>query len=512
MLPLSQRLRNALRRRRSIAADPPEYAAWLAAHVPTAEELRRQSAQAAKLPWQPTIDLIVSRRPGDAAAWAATLESLRAQTYPRFHVGEGNGELVGFLDAGDTLAPHALFSVASCGTPDADLYYSDEDVIEDGRRVRPLFKPGWSPDSLLSRDFVGGLKLLRRHLVRPARDEHDLLLLSLPKLRSVRHLADVLFHRRPGFAPAPSQQSIADYVASAWGRDYRVSEKGIFFEPAKPPRVAVIIPIRDKVELLEACLESIEKKPSRAIPEIVVVDNGSVEPATQAYLAQLSGRATVLSYPQPFNWSAVNNFAAARCTAEYLLFLTNDVEVLTEGWLDAMLAFASRPDIGAVGAQLLYPDGTLQHYGVVMGMTGYAGHLLAGCERAGWTTVGPTDMIRDCTAVTGACMMMRRKLFEDLGGFDERFIICGSDVEICLRSLESGHRNLVTPHAQLTHFESKTRGTDIPVNDFRRSFAAYEPYLRKGDPYYNPQLSLKTPKAEIRLAPEDMLTFARGFI
>jgi GT2 family glycosyltransferase len=543
---LRQRTRRALDSARQFArvmregplpdAEPPSYRSWLAQHAPRAGELKRQAAASRTLAWQPAIDLVVFRRPGDEMAFAATMASLRAQTYPRFTVvtsdaqADARGELVGFLESGDRLAAHALFSVASCGAPDADLYYCDEDSIEGRRRVRPVFKPAWSPDALLSRDYVGGLALIRRHVLdragglRPAggAEQHDLLLRALPDLRKVHHLADVLFQRRCDFTRADAEMRrgvIADHVRRAWGPGYRVSSSGepeIFYEPAQPARVALIMPMRDKVELSRAFIDSISRHPSHAVAELIVVDNCSSEPATHAFLADLaaSGRAKIVRYPnQRFNWSEANNLGAAATAAEYLFFVNNDMEVLTDGWLDAMLAFASRPEIGVVGAQLFFPDGTLQHYGVVMGMTGYAGHLLAGTGPAAWTFCGPTDIVRNCTAVTGACMMMRRKLFDDLGGFDQRFILCGSDVEICLRAIEAGYRNVVTPHARLTHHESKTRDPRaIPKSDFQRSFEAYEPYLRDGDPYYNPQLSLKTPLPVPRLEPEDMLAFARGFI
>jgi O-antigen biosynthesis protein len=511
--------------------------------MPAAAELKRQMVASRSLVWQPTFDVVVFRRAGDEEAFAATVASLRAQTYPRFTMHEAadvavandavsrtSGELIGFVDAGDRLARHALFSIASSGAPDADLYYSDEDTLDGERRVRPLFKPGWSADALLSRDYTGGLTLIRRHVFHRAgrlresggAEQHDLLLRALPEVRKAAHVADVLFHRRADFVP-PSVESrrkaIADHVRRAFGLAWRVSSTGdpeIFYEPVERPHVALILPMRDKAEFSRAFVASLERHPSRALAELIVVDNCSVEPASREFLDEISrtGRAKVVRYDrQRFNWSEANNLGAAHASAEYLLFVNNDMEVLSDGWLDAMLAFASRPEIGIVGAQLFFPDGTLQHYGVVMGMTGYAGHLLAGARPAPWTFCGPTDMIRNCTAVTGACMMMRRALFDELGGFDQRFILCGSDVEICLRALESGYRNVVTPHARLVHHESKTRGPrEIPKSDFQCSFVAYEPYLRNGDPYYNPQLSLKSPVSEPRLEREDMLTFAKGFI
>ena len=515
-----------------------DYGTWLAQYTPGRAALGIQEATSNSLPWQPLVDVVIVRRPGDELDHARTLESLALQTYRTHRARDasletlraealaGAGELVAFVESGDRLAPHALFTVASRSPPDADVYYSDEDAIDGAYFVRPFFKPAWSPDALLSHDYTGGLTLVRRDLLAAmgsastsvAAAQHGLLLRNLRRIRKAHHIPEVLFHRRAGgtaASVAERRQVVEEYVRTGWGPDYRVLEDGtIVFRPQVPPRVAVIIPIRDKVELLRNCLATLAQAPNHASLEIVVVDNGSVEPETLAYLAELEREslARVLRYPAAFNWSAVNNFAAVRTDAEYLLFLNNDIEALHPGWVDAMLAFASRREIGITGAQLLFPDRTLQHYGVVMGMTGYAGHLLAGCAPSDPALCGPTDMIRDCTAVTGACMLMRRALYDEVGGFDERFLLCGSDVAICLRAFELGYRNVVTPQARLVHLESKTRGRDIPKADFQRSFVVYEPYLRGGDPYYNPQLSLKTPKAELRIEPEDMIAFARQFI
>ncbi|HYV65393.1 MAG TPA: glycosyltransferase family 2 protein, partial [Myxococcales bacterium] len=377
----------------------------------------------------------------------------------------------------------------------------------------------------LSEDPVGGVAALRRDLFEAAgglrdmggAEMRDLFLRLQPRLARVEHVPEVLLHRMaPREEPADARrQAIAEHLLRAYGRDHRVAGDGaILYEPKTPVHVSIVIPTRDRAELLRACVESLDRHRCAARTELIVVDNGSAETATHEYLGSLSRREAtkVLPYPAPFNWSAVNNFAARHATGDYLLFLNNDVEALTPGWLDALLAFASRPEIGMSGGLLLYPDGTVQHAGVVMGLTGYAGHVFAGRRPDEMTPFGRADRIRGCTAVTGACMMMRREVFDRLGGFDERFILCGSDVEICLRARAMGLRIVMTPHARLLHHEAKTRGTEIPRSDFQRSFVAYEPYLREGDPYYNPNLSLKDPAVTLREGPEDMLEFARSFL
>jgi O-antigen biosynthesis protein len=519
------------------------YSEWLKQKTPGEQELARQSALARTLGWQPEIDVLILRRPGDASAHAETIESLRRQSYSRHRAfsaegtsiadawnaaaAKGRGELLLFLESGDVLAPQGLFAMASCGDPAAGLYYTDEDLLlGDAGSDRPRFKPEWSPEALFSGDWVGGPKFIRRHLFerakgfRPAEGAEQLdLLLRLPAELKARRIPEVLLHRRAGaseLSPNALRRVLRAYVQRNPGLDWSVAGSGeprIRYAPAEPARVSVIIPIRDKVELLRNCIASIDAHPCQASLEIIVVDNGSVEPATREYLAMLQSRAAtqVIADSRPFNWSAINNGAARRASGTYLLFLNNDIEVLEDGWVDAMLAFASRSEIGMVGAQLLYPDGTLQHYGVVLGLTGFAGHLLTGTSPNEPSVLGSARSIRNCTAVTGACMLVRRELFERLGGFDESFQVCGSDVEICLRALRAGLRNVVTPHARLTHFESKTRGPEVPKNDYQRSFLAYEPWLRNGDAYYSPHLSLKSVEPELRFEPEDMLAFARSF-
>ncbi|HET6305354.1 MAG TPA: glycosyltransferase family 2 protein [Myxococcota bacterium] len=496
-----ERLVHALAGRGPRSLDP-EYNAWLALRTPGPRELAAQARAADGLPWRPFVDVFVRRRPDDDAAVVRTRASLRAQTYQRFafreapggeaeaRLARGIGDLVIAMDAGDALAPHALFAIAATGDAGAELFYFDEDRLAGSLREAPWFKPGWSPEELESHDYTAAARAFRRDLLVRAgvRD----LAAALPSLRRVRHVPDVLLHRREDaslprerLAPAPRL--------------------------ARRVRVAAIVPTKDGADLLDACVRSLDAHPNRAELELVIVDNGSTRADARALLSRLRERpgCRVLSWPAAFNWSAVNNFAARRTSSEFLLFMNNDVEATRAGWLDAMLALASRPEIGLVGAQLVYPDDTIQHGGVVVGMTGFAGHLFQGCLASARTRFGPTHVTRNCSSVTGACMLVRREVFQRLGGFDERFVLCGSDVALGLRAMSLGLRNAVTPEARLVHHESRTRGAEVPASDYRVSLEVYGPWLRAGDPYYNPNLSLRDGTCRLRLAREDMLARAR---
>ncbi len=487
---------------RAPRSSDPEYNAWLALRTPGPRELASQARDAEELPWRPRVDVIVGRRPGDEAAFAGTRAALGGQTYRRFVAFEarqgevdaalarGSGDLVVAIDAGDVLAPHALQAIAATGDAGSELFYFDEDRLAGERREVPWFKPGWSPEELESHDYTASARAVGRDLALGAGMSG--IAAALPSLRRVRHLADVLLHRRED---APFLQ---ERLAPGPGLAQRT-------------RVAAIVPTRDSADLLDACVRSLDAHPNRVELELVIVDNASSQPDALALLKRLGERpgCRVLSWPAAFNWSAVNNFAARRTSSEYLLFLNNDVEATGPGWLDAMLAFASRPEIGLVGAQLVYPDGTIQHGGVVMGMTGFAGHLFQGCLSSARTRFGPTHVVRNCSSVTGACMLVRREVFRRLGGFDERLVLCGSDVALGLRALSHGLRNVVAPEARLVHHESRTRGPAVPASDYRVSLRMYEPWLRAGDPYYNPNLSLRDGTCRLRLAREDMLALAR---
>jgi GT2 family glycosyltransferase len=256
------------------------------------------------------------------------------------------------------------------------------------------------------------------------------------------------------------------------------------------------------VDLLETCVNSILENTDYPSYEIVVVDNGSVKPETKDWFARRTARGDirVIDAPVAFNWSHLNNLAAAQVDGDVLVFLNNDTEALDADWLQRLCENAMRPEVGVVGPLLLYPDRTIQHAGVIVGMGGWADHVFKAQEpaHAQMLYVSPV-MRRNVLAVTGACMAISRRTFDQLGGFDEAFIVCGSDVEICLRAFHGGLRNVYLPEARLIHHESKTRDPRaIPENDFVLSARAYSPYRENGDPYFNRNLDTMSPTPSFR--------------
>ena len=273
-------------------------------------------------------------------------------------------------------------------------------------------------------------------------------------------------------------------------------------------RVSIIIPTKDKVDLLRVCIESIRKHTNHPSYEILVISNNSEEKATYAYLDQAmrDGTLRFLRHDIPFNYAALNNFAVRHCDSPYLLFLNNDTEVVSPEWLTAMLEFAQHQDIGAVGAKLLYPDDTIQHAGVVLGIGGVAGHSHRYLPEHHLGYFGQHNLVRNYSAVTAACLLTRREVFEAVGGFNEELAVAFNDVDFCLKIRQAGYRIVYTPYARLYHYESASRGSDTTPENTGR-FRAEIAYMLarwgawlQNDPYYNPNLtiwredfSLKTP-------------------
>jgi GT2 family glycosyltransferase len=277
--------------------------------------------------------------------------------------------------------------------------------------------------------------------------------------------------------------------------------------PQEPPQVSMIIPTRNEVELIRRCVESIGEKTEYRDFEILIVDNGSDDPETIQYLRGLeaAGAVRLLSYPHPFNFSAINNFAVRHVRGELLAFLNNDLEVIDSGWLGEMVSHAVRPEIGAVGACLWYPDDRLQHGGVVLGLGGVAGHAMKMLPRGAKGYNARAVLVQNYSAVTAACMLVRRRVFDEIGGFDaDNLPIAFNDVDLCLRIREKGYRNLWTPYAQLYHHESASRGPeDTPEKQAR--FGKEIAYMRHRwgqllhhDPAYNPNLTDRTEDFALR--------------
>jgi GT2 family glycosyltransferase len=439
------------------------------------------------------------------------------------------GDCVVLLHAADTLAPHALAEVALAlaAEPEQGFFYADEDWLDaEGRRQAPFFKPDWSPDLLRSVDYLGPFLAVRRgawEAVGGMREGyegaegHELALRLSETAWRAGHVPRLLCHRRGAPRPKPSAATTQAGCRALGAHLSRLGEQAEVSSPSPgsyrvrypvqgTPKVSIIVPFKDRPDLLQTLVSSLLERTAYQHYEVLLVSNNSTRPETFALLEQLvDPRLVKLTWDFPFNYPAINNWAARQATGELLLFLNNDMEVVEPGWLEELVGQAQRPVVGAVGAKLLFPEGTVQHAGVVVGLTGFAGHPFWRLPDGPISTpFGHTGWVRNWLSVTSACVMLRRALFQEVGGFDERFQVCGSDVELGLRLHERGLRVVCTPFAPLIHHESASRRADaIPESDYWRSYVAYRPWLKRGDPFYNPNLTLLSGECDLRRHPED---------
>ena len=446
-----------------------------------------------------------------------------------------SGPYVALLDHDDLLAELALFRVAEAlqQHPKAGLLYSDEDMLdEQGGRGYPFFKPNWSPHLAISQAYLGHLVVLRRDLVKQVggfrsgldgAQDYDLWLRVSLVTDTIVHIPHLLYHWRKHpestaassaakpYAHGAGRAAVAQYLGQRYPESGATVVEGAHlftyqarFQLAEHLLVSIIIPTRDGLQLLQPCIASILARSSWKRFEIIILDNGSSDPATLKYLQDApagDSRIRVIRADIPFNWSRLNNIGAQEARGELLVFLNNDTLVISTDWLEQLAGYALLPDVGLVGGLLLFEDGTIQHSGVVVGMGGWADHPFRGCPASHGASpfVSPV-LTRNVLTVTGACMALSHERFQQLGGFDEAFIICGSDVELGLRAHRQGFFNVLCAEARLYHLESKTRTPFIPEQDFRQSALSYEPYrTRQCDPFYNPNLSLAatTPKVQV---------------
>lgn len=511
---------------------------WLAAAI---ESVRRQS--------YPHWELCIA---DDASTREETRALLReyAERYPdriKVHFRSENGHIslasndalamasgdyIALLDHDDLLAPDALFWVAHevAAHPDANIVYSDEDKIDsDGVRCEPYFKPDWNYDLFLGQNTISHLGVYRTALLREiggfrqgfeGSQDYDLALRAIDACgqSGIRHIPRVLYHWRilPGstaltigekpYASIAAKRALQEhlqrngYAGEAVDAPEASGMYRVCFElPEQNPLVSLIIPTRDKVELLSLCVDSILEKTRYRPFEIIVVDNGSVERETLDYLDGLCrehDNVRVLRDDSPFNYSRLNNAAAAIAKGEIVGLLNNDLEVIGEDWLDEMVAQALRPGVGCVGARLWYPDERLQHGGVLLGLGGVANHAHLRHSRGHPGYFGRAALVQNFSAVTGACLLVRKSIYDQVGGLDERLQVAFNDIDFCLRVREAGYRNLWTPYAELYHHESASRGSeDTPAKKARfqkeidHMLARWQGQL-DNDPAYNPNLAL----------------------
>jgi GT2 family glycosyltransferase len=439
------------------------------------------------------------------------------------------GEFVAFLDHDDALTPDALyeFALALNERPDADMIYSDEDKIDaEGKVSGPVFKPDWCPDSFLSRMYTCHLSAYRRELVvelgglRPEYEggqAYDLALRVSERARSIHHIPKVLYHWRMHAAStaADSGEKVYVYEADKRAIEAALARRG---EPARvervpgelgfyvaryalkgTPRISIIIPSRDHGGMLHRALDSIFSRTHYDNYEIIVVDNGSTEARARAVLADWSQREPerfrVAPLDIPFNFSTLCNHGVDRASGEILLFLNNDIEVIDGDWLSAMLEQAQRRSVGAVGARLFYEDGSIQHAGAILGLGGLAAHSHRGAPGASPGYMHQVWTINNYSSVAGACLMCRREVFDEAGRFDEELPGDYEDVDLCLKLVRKGYRNVYLPHVRLYHYEAATRGRDYVERDPEGRARAFHlmrtrwPDVIAHDPCYSPNLT-----------------------
>ena len=522
----------------------PTYEQWRKGHDANAGSLQGQRELSRTAAQQPSVLVVVlSSGPDDAAAVTRSLDSVRAQSWQHWQVtvastreltaapadgvqvwtGGGGGlagavnaavanlptDFVLLLPAGDLLAAECLYHVAlaSHRDPLVDLVVWDDDRLVEGRRTDPRFRPSWSPDLLTGADYVGTSFAVRRsrylyvHGVRDGFGDAmtwDLLLRADLADERVARVPRVLGHvqRRSDTVGADGVRAVQEHLdraglpatAVAAGQGVRTS----WSADGQWPRVTVVIPTRHNRRMLEMCLPSLATTDYPGGFDVVVVDNGGQSEENDRWYAEHSAGLdlTVSWWTAPFNYSAVNNLGATLGDGEVLVFLNDDTEVLDPSWMTEIVGWARRPEIGVAGLQLIGPDGELQHAGAVLGMGGFADHVFEGMAPGSPSLLGNAGWYRNVLAVTGACLAVRREVYDELGGFDERFLLTGSDVAIGLDAKLKGYRNVCSPYAALRHLESATRGTHVPLEDFFTSYWRYNPWLFGGDPYYSPNLSL----------------------
>jgi len=425
------------------------------------------------------------------------------------------GEWIGFLDHDDLLEPDALFQHVKWlqDHRDADLIYSDEDKLTEDGLDAPIFKPNWSPDYFLSCNYICHFTIIRADVLKQVggfrsefdgAQDYDLFLRIIERTSRIDHVPRVLYHwrrsetstadnirRKPGSLETGrlaleahlERQKIRGHVTVDWRTHAYWIKRDL--SDAKP--VSIIIPVRDRIGLLKRCIESITKETNYAPYEIVIVDNDSQTEEARDFLSSTKHR--VLNFSGPFNFSAINNFAVEQTANPWLLFLNNDTEIIDGDWLTIMAEHIQRPEVGAVGPRLLYPDDTVQHGGIVVGVGGIAEHAFRGFPAEAPGVCRQLQVTRNYSAVTGACLLTRREVFQKVRGFDEeRLPVTFSDVDLCLKIRRAGYLVVYTPFARLYHHESGTRRRTVEPMETGVMQERWAGWLHD-DPYYNPNLS-----------------------
>lgn len=470
------------------------------------------------------------------------------------------GDFIVFSDHDDVLTPDAMYEMVKAinENPEIDVIYTDEDKVnrKGNAYFAPHFKPDFSMELLCCNNYICHLFAVRRDvqeqvgMLDSAYDgaqDFDFVLRCCEQAKCIHHIPKVLYHWRTHPQSTAGNPASKNYAFEAGRRAVeahyaRVGIEAVVentsmlgryrsrFAIQGKPLVSILIPNKDHVETLKRCLDSIKEKTTYPSYEILIIENNSEEPETEAYYRALvqeyngehaaeyacgvnpfeqpvasDTRLRVLRYSGPFNYAAIHNFAVPYAKGEYLVLLNNDTEVIAENWLEEMLGICQKPEVGAVGAKLYYPDGTIQHAGVVLGLCGVASHLFVGSKGDKDGYAGRLVSVQDFSAVTAACMMTKKAAWEQVGGMEEKLAVAYNDIDYCLKLRQAGYHIVFTPYAELTHYESKTRGledTDEKRQRLQREADIFEnkwkDVLEAGDPFYNRNLSVTRTDCALR--------------
>lgn len=451
------------------------------------------------------------------------------------------GEFAGLLDHDDLLAPNALYEVAKAleTEPDIDVLYTDEDKVRGDEvleHFQPHLKPDFNIDLLRSNNYICHFFIVRKSLLEKTggfrreydgAQDYDFIFRCTQAAGKIHHIPEILYHWRTHQSSTADNPESKLYAFEAGKRaiEENLRQNGLigevshtkdygFYRVKYPvqgePLVSIIIPNKDAKEDLEKCIQSILEKSSYTNYEILIVENNSTGEEIFSYYKELSenSRIRLLRWKREFNYSAINNYGAKKAKGDYLLFLNNDTEVISPDWIEEMLGFCQRPDTGIVGARLYFGNNTVQHAGTVIGIGGIAGHMFTDMPRERSGYMHKAAIIQDLSAVTAACMMVKRQVFDEVQGFEEQLSVAFNDVDFCLRVREKQYLVVYDPYVELYHYESKSRGAEDSKEKVRRFQSEiefmrcrWETLLKKGDPYYNKNLSLV--KWNYSLKPKD---------
>lgn len=513
----------------------------------TPEKFLTELTQSVRAQSYPNWELVFSDGSGEGSTLTPLLEKLAAQdsrihflkNERQLHIAENTnaaieaakGEYIAFADHDDLLAPNALYECVRTINrfPDTELMYSDEDKLGTGDKyMQPNLKPDFDPDLLDSVNYICHLLVVKKSLIGsagkmdPAFDgaqDYDFILRCTEKTDRIRHIPKILYHWRFFEGSTAANPESKTYAFDAGQRAVAAHyqrlglpaevEKGEYpgiyvtsWHWKEKPKVTVLIPNKDHVKDLERCLDSIREKSAYPNYDIVIIENNSTEEETFRYYEKICGedsRIRVVRYEGGFNYSAINNFGAAAADGEYLFLLNNDTAFISPDVIEQLLGFVMRPDVAAAGARLYYEDDTIQHAGVVVGWGGIAGHAFVNQKRGETGYMHRVICQQDYSAVTAACMMVKKKAFDEVGGFTEKLAVAFNDIDLCMKFRKAGYLIVYNPYAELYHYESRSRGlenTPEKVRRFQNEMAEFRKrwpeILRDGDPYYNPNLSMVT--------------------